>query len=162
MDVQDRVGELGHERGAEQTHEPGQADEVDPALLQLVGHLPIEGGAGRAVLVIHHDRLDPGRPRAIEAGGVGTVGDHHRNRRPDPAVGDGIDDRLQVAAAARDEDAESRGHDAEGYRTPATPARTRPMTQAPVSPAPDSIDRTAGASPSSQRITSPTPMLKVR
>ena len=56
--------------------------------------------------MIDRDRVDPRVARADESRRIGAVGDHHGDRRVEPAVPDGIDQRLQVAAAPGDEDAE--------------------------------------------------------
>jgi hypothetical protein len=61
---------------------------------------------GLELTVIHQQRLDAGTPRVLEPGRLGTVGDHNRNPRVEPAVVHGTDQRLQVAAAAGNQYAE--------------------------------------------------------
>ena len=50
----------------------------------------------------------PGRARALEPAGVGAIRDDDRDARRQPPFVDGVDERLKVAAAARDEDADRR------------------------------------------------------
>ena len=64
-------------------------------------------------------------------GASGSVGDHHGNLGPQPARGNGVDERLQVRTAARDEDAETTvgGHRRrQAYETAPSPRTIEPIT----------------------------------
>ena len=56
--------------------------------------------------MIHHQRLDAGLSRVLEPRRIGAVGDDDRNARVEPAVFDGANQRLHVAAAPGNQDAD--------------------------------------------------------
>ena len=105
MDIENAVGKRLDERRAQQAHEAREADERHAALLQRRDDGKIERLARRVALVVDVQRLDAGRAGALEAGRVRPVGDDHGNLRVQAAAGDAVDDRLQIAAAARYENA---------------------------------------------------------
>ena len=53
----------------------------------------------------------PALSRAFEPGRVSAVRDDDRNRRVEAPVANGVDQRLEVAAAPRDQDAKAPVHD---------------------------------------------------
>ena len=56
--------------------------------------------------MIEYQRLDARLTRALEPAGVVLIRDDDRNRRVEPPLADRVDQRLQVAAAPRDQYAE--------------------------------------------------------
>src|SRR6185436_2675092 len=101
---------------------------------------------------------DAGVARALQARGLGAVREHDSDGRRHAAIGDGVDDRLKVAAAPGNQDAEALHTD----RTERSPATTNPSRTASRSPACASMLTTRCASRAAQAITSPMPMLKAR
>ena len=82
-------------------------------------------------------------------------------RRREPTFLDGVDQGLEIAAPARDEDADRR-MSIHAYTTPSPPARISPMRTAPGSPVPSQrVDQFASRSGAQARMR-PIPMLKVR
>ena len=62
--------------------------------------------------MIEDGGLDAGQARAIEPAGPGHVRDHDGNRRVEAAVRNGVDERLEIAAAAGNQNAEPPGRHA--------------------------------------------------
>src|SRR5690606_17931575 len=86
--------------------------------------------------VVERDGLDAARASAGERLGLRFVGDDGRHPGPEPPGVDGVEDRLQIAAAARGEDDEAGRwtlRAAHKSCTPSCPASTRPITM-PCSP----------------------------
>ncbi len=110
MNVQNTVGKRLDKGTAQQPHEPGQTDQPDVAAAELGDQRLVIRLARRVGSVLQHHGLDarPARPR--ETTRVHRVGDDHRNGRQEPTGSHRIDNRLQVAAATGDEDAESSVH----------------------------------------------------
>ncbi len=106
MDVEDGVREGIEQRCADQAHEAGQADEAHAGGPQLVDDRGFERLPAREAAVFDDNGANARRPRPFETGGVSAIRDHDANRRPQPAFGNGVDERLQVAAPPRDEDAQ--------------------------------------------------------
>ena len=61
--------------------------------------------------MVDAERLDAGLPRALEPRRVLAIRDDDRDRRVEAPVADRVDERLEVAAASRDEDAKAPVHD---------------------------------------------------
>jgi hypothetical protein len=57
--------------------------------------------------MVDADRLDARRARPLHSAGVLAIRDDHRDARVEPPRGNGVDQRLQVAAAPRDEHPET-------------------------------------------------------
>ena len=108
VDIQNPVREGLDQRGAHQTHVARQADQIDGSCAEQSGERLVVGVAVGILAWVDVDRLDARVTRATEPGGVGAVGDHHGNPGVEPAVPDGVDDRLQVRTAAGDEDGQPR------------------------------------------------------
>ena len=111
VDVEDGVRKRVEERRADKPHVAGQADEPDVARLQLARQRPIVLVARPASAMVDAERLDAGLPRALEPRRVRAVRDDDGNRRVEAAVANGVDERLKVAAAPRDQDAKAPVHD---------------------------------------------------
>jgi hypothetical protein len=111
MDVENGVRERAQERRADKPHVAGQAHESDVARLELARHRPIVLVARPEFAMIDAERLDTGLPRARETRRVSAIRDDHRNRRLEAPVANGVDQRLKVAAAPRDQDAKATVHD---------------------------------------------------
>ena len=105
-------GKRLEQRRADEPHEAGEADQADVARLQLARQRPIVVVARRPIRDgSMTDRLDAGLPRALEPGGIRAVRDHDRDRGVEAPVANGVDERLEVAAAPRDQDAKAPVHD---------------------------------------------------
>ncbi len=106
VDVQDGVGKGGDEHRAEKAHEAGQAHEADITGPKFLDEPAIVVLTTREIAMAQAQRLDARVSRPIESGRIRPVGDDDGNARSQAPVGDGPDDRLQGAAAARDQNAE--------------------------------------------------------
>ena len=108
MDIQDALRKRLEDRLADEPHVAGKADERHLAREQKIRHRPIVGIAIGVIARVDVNGLDAGIARALQSGRVSAIGDHDRNRRVDAAGGDGVDDRLEIAAAAGDQNGEPR------------------------------------------------------
>ena len=106
VDVQDGVGERLEQRRADEPHETRKANEDGTARPQFLDEPPIVVVARGELAMVDDEGFDSGLGGAREAGRRRLVRDHDRNPRAKLTVGDGVDQRLQVAAAARDENTE--------------------------------------------------------
>ena len=100
MDVQDPIGKGVEQRRADQPHEAGETDQPDVVRLQRLRQRLIVGvtrARGRAAAPSCAS-MPASRARSRPAAS-GTIRDHHRDRGIERAPGDGVDDRLKVAAA---------------------------------------------------------------
>ncbi len=75
--------------------------------IELAGESPIESVAGRERPVIDDQRLDARRARPLEPAGIGAIRDDDRDRRRETSFRNRVDERLKIAATARDEHADS-------------------------------------------------------
>lgn len=57
--------------------------------------------------MVDRERLDAGTPGAIQAGRVRAIGNDDRDCGVEASVTGGIDERLEVAASPRDQDAQA-------------------------------------------------------
>src|SRR5262245_22296504 len=110
MNIEDAAWKRRQQRVADQTHESGEAHEIDPARLQFLYQ-----GAVIVVAVLetggaYMKRFDSRIPRALQSRRRSAVGDHDGYRRVEFTRANGVDDRLQVRPTARNEDGESRAH----------------------------------------------------
>ena len=132
MDVDDAVGEAA--RGTprvEQLHVAGEHDQLDAALLEPVGHRRVARGAVGESSPREHARRDARRARRARSAGAPGCSEPTATISTVAAV-DGVEQRLQVGARARDEDADAhaatlRGTASFGKRPPveAQPALRR-------------------------------------
>ncbi len=106
MDVENGRGKRVEQDGTNQTHEPGKTHQPHVARAQRVDQRPIVVVAGREVVVRQTERVDSRLARAREAGRVRSVRNHDSYPRVQAPASDCVDNRLQVAAAAGDENAE--------------------------------------------------------
>src|SRR5579872_4654455 len=89
-------------------HEAGQRDESDAGAAQRMMRL---GGEMLAIGVGDNPAPDPGRSCPVEARRVGAVADHQPDLGRVGGIGGGVDQRLQIRAAARDQHADPQpGH----------------------------------------------------
>ena len=86
---------------------PARQTSCDVPGLQFGRERPIEVVPRLELAVIHHQRLDACIPRVLEPRRLRAVGDDYRNARVEPAVADASNQRLHIAAAAGNQDAES-------------------------------------------------------
>jgi hypothetical protein len=98
MDVQQATMEAPHESRREDPHESGQRDELRGMTVDRIGEGRFECLARGKLAVRHRARGDTACPRDRQSARVGDIADYRRHREP------GIEQRLHVAAAARDED----------------------------------------------------------
>ena len=71
---------------------------LDQQVAEAFGQRGVEGLAAVELLVIQHLGGDAGVLRAHQAVGIGAVGDHRGDAGRIVALGDAVDQRLQVAA----------------------------------------------------------------
>src|SRR5688572_4641038 len=164
VDVEHRVGKGVNERRADFPHETCETYERDVPLTQLAHQRAIVVGSRRPPAMTHGQRLDPYETRALEPAGVLLVGNDDCNGGVEPALGDGIKDRLQIAAAAGDEHAEpSVGGTHQTYVTDGgSPATISPITRASLPPRAANSSISASACSFAETMISPMPMLNVR
>ena len=111
MDVEDAIRKRVEQRPSHQSHEASQTDQTD---LMLAKHLDDGGIVGMTVRVIARiemDGCDAGVTRSRQSRRVGAVGNNDGDRGVEATILDGIDDRLQIRAAAGYENRESAIHD---------------------------------------------------
>jgi hypothetical protein len=96
VDVQHPVGERGKQGRTCQPHEPGQADDIHGARLENAHYGAIVRVSIRVLVGVQVHRFDPGRAGARQSAGVRTVRDNDRDLGIQPALCDGIDDRLEI------------------------------------------------------------------
>ncbi len=104
MDVQHPPAEARHEVGRQDTHEPGEADDVGPRRKQRFQKLRLEGGAVRAESTV----IDRGRGDAAR-GGAGQpcrrrVVRQDKDRPRRMVARHAVGERHHVRPAARDQD----------------------------------------------------------
>ena len=146
VDVDDPLREGGEEVLAEHAHEAGQHDQVDLVRPQRAHERAIEAGPRRVVAVVDHEGGQARGARARQGRALGDVGpDDGEARRAELAPPAAIDERLQVGAAAGDQDADvHRGANSTGA-SGASAGATSPTANT-RSPAPSS-SATASARP---------------
>src|SRR5947209_11731969 len=115
MDVDDAAREAANELRSEHLHETRQNEQVDLVLLEPVGHRVVALAAVAEVARAEDACLDVGDASALEAARVRPVGRHAHDLDAVAAV-DLVEDRLQVRALARDEDADTEAHAATAAR----------------------------------------------
>ena len=103
MDVEDAVRKRAKKRIADETHEAGEADELDASPLQKVRQRAVVGVAVGIIARGEVKRLDSGVAGALQTGRLSAIGDDDRNPRVEPPGSDRVDDRLKVAAAPGDQ-----------------------------------------------------------
>ena len=87
-------------------HEAGQAHEGDVALLQFSNQDAIVVLARRKTSMAQDQRFETGGCCMGQPRRIGTIRNHDGNRRIKAAIGDGVDDGLQVGTAPRNQDAQ--------------------------------------------------------
>ena len=110
MDVEDAIRKRVEQWPSHQPHEASQTDQTD---LMLAKHFDDGGIVGMTVGMIARiemDGFDAGMTRPRESRRVGAVGNDDGDRGIEATILDGIDDRLQIRAAAGYENAESAIH----------------------------------------------------
>ena len=108
MDVEDPVGEARHEAGVEDRHVAGEHHELDPLLGQPVAHGGVARGARPELRAQEDPRRHARGPGALERARRGLIAGHGDDL--DLAAVDAVEQRLEVRALARGEDADSHGH----------------------------------------------------
>src|SRR5262249_10593584 len=107
VDVDHPIGEGAEEVLAEHAHEASQHDEVGLVRAQRGHEGAVEAGARRVVAGIHHESRQAGGARAGDARAVGHVAaDDGEARGAELAAAAALDERLEVGAAAGDQDAD--------------------------------------------------------
>ena len=77
--------------------------------LELGGNDLVGGNGVRIDLLAERQRLDAGRLGALEAVGARARAHHQANARVQAAIGNAVNERLEVSAASADEDADGQG-----------------------------------------------------
>ena len=111
MDIEDSAGERLEQRRPDKAHVASKANQADISRTQFTGHRAVVLIAGRRGTMVKAERLDAGPPRAFEAGRIGSIGNNDRDRGVETAVTSGVDERLKVAAAPRDQNAQPAVHE---------------------------------------------------
>src|SRR6202011_3699221 len=117
-DVEDASWKRVDQQRADHAHETGETDEADVARLQRLGDRSIEGVTRRVDSSIQRQGLEAGFPGAIQSRSIHPVGNHDRDRGVQHAVRYRVDDRLEIASATRDENAEAAVHDISDINVP--------------------------------------------
>ena len=111
MEVDRPALPAAHPRGRKDGEEPGQHDELGPAVLEFAGEprppfLRIDP-VGR-----EHEGRQAAEAGPLNRGCVGAVGDHERHARGEITAGDPLGERLQGRPLAGDEQRDRRdpGH----------------------------------------------------
>src|SRR4249920_211841 len=141
MDVHDPPREPVEERGRKDPHVAGQHDDLGAVLVEEVRGL---GGVGRG------DHRDAGPLGPADSGRLGPA----RDDAGDVDVG-GVDQRLEIRALARDEDADLQ------RRVTPSPSITLPATNPGVPPRSSAVSATSTDSGTTTQA-KPRPMLKTR
>src|SRR5487761_193437 len=166
MDVDHAVAPNIDELGSEDTHEAGEADKVDTRFLERGIERRVECHAFGEASVRDDAGRNFGACGALEARGVGTIGDHRDDLGGIVACRAGVDQRLKVGAAARNQHAGPQPGHARSVLTRWTPASPARLTMRPMwwtrSPAWVSTRATASAWAGAATATIPMPQLKVR
>ena len=103
MDIDEPIAPSRDKRAVEDAHISGQRDESDAALPQRgIGRR----GEGLPALLGNNAVRDPGAGGPPEARRLGAVADHENDFGRIGRVGGGLDQRLQVRPAARDQNAD--------------------------------------------------------
>jgi len=112
--VKDPVGERIDQRLADEPHETGKADQIHRARLEQIGQRAI---VRRSIPILARAEvrgLDTCRTGAQQTSGIRPVRNDNGHAGLQRAAADGVDDRLEVASAARDEHAQPRWMAAHG------------------------------------------------
>ena len=88
----------------QQAHEAGEADQFDPGGVQGVVHGRFEARLVGVVAVADDGGRDTRLPGALQPIGVGLVGQHQHDFRREGGIGAGVDQGLEIAPPARDQD----------------------------------------------------------
>ena len=110
MDVQNGLWIRLEERCADQSHVTSQTDEADITRAELSGNSPLVVVAGCCCPMIDAECIDAGASRNLQTASVGAIRNHDSNDGIQPPIADGIDERLKIAASARDENAKPAVH----------------------------------------------------
>ncbi len=106
VQVDDRVRKGFEYLTAEQPHVAGHHDELDAVGLERLPDRVVVRARVAVARRIEMDGRDCGLPGAFDAVRGLLIGDDHRHARVDRSARAGVDDRLQVGAASRDEHAQ--------------------------------------------------------
>ena len=109
VDVDHAVGEGRKQRLVNHAHVAGHDDVLTAMGLELGGNDLVGGNGVRVNLLAERQRLDAGRLGALEAIGARARAHHQANARVQAAIGNAVNERLQVGAASADEDADGQG-----------------------------------------------------
>src|SRR4051794_900759 len=111
MDIENAPGERFEQRSPNQPQKSRQTYQIDLFLTQAIGQRAIVGLTALVRAWIHPQRFDARVARPEQTGSVGAIRDHDRDGRIEASFVDGIYDRLEIAAAARDQHTEAAAHD---------------------------------------------------
>ncbi len=125
MDVHHPAGIVLDELGRQDPHEAGQHHQVGHVGVDRVGQRLVEAGPVGIVAMIDHADRNALRRGELEAGRVGTAGQHGGDPCRPGLLAAGPDDRFHVGTASRDKDDDIFHRAILPRRRPAT-ARWRP------------------------------------
>jgi hypothetical protein len=111
VDIQDGIREHLEQRTADEAHVTRKTDEPDVARLERGGDRSIVVVARPERTMVDVAGFDASLPRPIETRSVVSIRNNDRDGCIQTAVADGVDERLEIAAAPRDEDAKAPVHE---------------------------------------------------
>ncbi|MNH08046.1 hypothetical protein D3C79_674510 [compost metagenome] len=101
VDVEQAALIVAHEAATEDAHETGQHHQVRGKAVDARHQRGIEGFTAVELGVLEHDAVDAGRRGALQAVGIGAVGNHRTDAHRAVLALAAVDQGLQVAAGAR-------------------------------------------------------------
>ena len=104
MDIHQPTREMVDEARRQHAHEAGQDDVVRRMAVDFLGQRGVEGLAAGVFLVMQGRGGDALGARPVQSGGVRPAGDDGDDLGRPALVATGLDQRLHVAAAPRDQD----------------------------------------------------------
>jgi hypothetical protein len=110
MDIQDSTWKRAYEDGGQNAHEAGKADDVDVIRVQPRDNGLVERLARVVVFVRDNGRWHAGLSGALESASVGFVANDHGDARIDTPISAGVEDRLQIRPAPRNQNPERSTH----------------------------------------------------
>src|SRR5437016_666025 len=105
MNVQDAKGV--EKRPADATHESGETYQIDVMIAKDVDDRAVVGVTIGVVAGVQESRIDARLPRARQSHRLRLVRDDDGDGCVEAALVDGVDDRLEIAAAAGDQNGET-------------------------------------------------------
>jgi len=110
MDVEDAIGKRFEQRFPDDPHEPGEADQFNPAVEKNIGDRTIARLSVGKISSMDDARFDSSLTCARQPSRFGPIRDHDSNPCIETALSNGIDNGLEIRSPPRDENADSTIH----------------------------------------------------